>query len=220
MGVRAGSVGVTARGRRALGILGGTFDPIHFGHLAMAEEAREALDLDGVVFVPAGLPPHKQDIELSSGDDREAMLRLAVQGNPSFEVSRTELDRPGPSYTVVTMAEFAAQSARERRPEPVFIMSAEALEGLPTWHQPQRILELCLIAVAPRPGAALPDREALGTLFPGLEERFLALPGPRLGHASSDIRARAASGRSIRYLVPGSVARYIAEHHLYLKAGR
>jgi nicotinate-nucleotide adenylyltransferase len=209
-------VGVSTRARRALGILGGTFDPVHLGHLAVAEEAREALDLERVIFVPAARPPHKLDVEVSPAEHRAAMLDLAVRDNPDFAISRMELERPGPSYSVDTVAAIAGQSAREGRPEPVFILSAEALEGLPTWREPRRILELSRIAVAPRPGSAVPGRDALAAGFPGLEDRFLVLPGPRLGHASSDIRSRVLSGRSIRYLVPDPVAAYIAQHRLYV----
>lgn len=217
MGRRAGCLGVSTGTPRALGIMGGTFDPVHLGHLAVAEEAREALGLERVIFVPAGQPPHKPASDVSPAGHRAAMVDLAVRDNPAFTVSRLELDRPGPSYTVHTVAAMAGQSQQEGRPEPVFILSAEALEGLPGWHEPQRILELCRIAVAPRPGSEVPRRDDLAAAFPGQADRFVALPGPRLGHASSAIRARVRSGRSIRYLVPDAVAGYIAQHGLYLR---
>ena len=211
---RRGVIDASAR-RRAWGILGGTFDPIHCGHLAVAEEARETLDLAGILFVPAGIPPHKRDRVVSVAGDRVAMVELAVAGNPGFHVSRVELDRPGPSYAVDTLAILAASSEAEGRPLPVFILSVEALPGLVEWREPQRFLSLCRVAVVPRRGTTTPDRGWLAAHFPGQEDRFRFLDGPNLGHSSSDIRQRVAAGRSIRYLVPPAVERYIEQRRLY-----
>src|SRR5262245_45040282 len=200
---------------RALGILGGTFDPIHDAHLAIAQAALESLDLERVLFVPAGLPPHKRDRVVTPPSHRVAMTELAVSGNPAFRVSRIEVERTGPSYAVDTVEEIADRSATEGRPAPVFIVSVETLQELITWREPQRLLSLCRLAVAPRCGHRRPGPEWLAEHFPGLEPLAEFLYGPELGHSASDIRARVASGRSIRYLVPAAVDSYISRHHLY-----
>jgi len=205
-----------ADGGRAWGILGGTFDPIHLGHLAIAERARDTLGLAGVVFVPAAQNPFK-DARPSPAGDRVAMVELAISGNERFRVSRVELEREGPSYTVDTLEAFHADGryAGPGRPDPVVIVSVEALRGLPGWHHVDRILELARVAVVPRRGYEPPAPDWLGTTFPGRTERFLMLDGPDLGHSASEIRARAGAGRSIRYLVPDGVRDWIARHGLY-----
>jgi len=204
-----------SRQPRALGILGGTFDPIHDAHLAIAQTALEALDLEVVLFVPAGLPPHKRDRLVTSPRHRVAMVELAIAGNPSFRLSRLEIDRAGPSYAVDTVQEIADRSAAEGRPATVFIVSVETLRGLITWRDPRRLLSLCRLAVVPRCGHRQPGAAWLTEQFPGQEDRVLFLPGLELGHSASDIRERAAHGRSIRYLVPHNVAAYIHHNKLY-----
>jgi nicotinate-nucleotide adenylyltransferase len=197
------------------GILGGTFDPIHYGHLAIAESAREELGLAGVLFVPAGLPPHKPDRIISAPSHRAAMVELAIADDPAFRLSRIELDRSGPSYSVDTvrlLLEADAEASPERY---VFIVSVEALASLHTWREPRRLLELSVLAVVPRLGARSPGRAWIAEHFPGQEDRVLFLDGPELGHSASDIRRRASQGRSIRYLVPPAVEAYIKEHSLY-----
>ncbi len=193
------------------GVLGGTFDPVHHGHLAIAEEAREALGLERVIFMPAATPPHKPDRPVTEAADRVAMVGLAISGNPSFELSRLEVERGGASYTVDTL-----EALRERGiVEPWFILSAEALAGLPTWRNPVRILALCRLAVVPRDGYEPLDTAWVAARFPGLEDRVTFLPGPLLPISGSVVRRRAAAGRSVRYLVPDAVAGYIADHRLY-----
>jgi nicotinate-nucleotide adenylyltransferase len=210
------AAGSASRGPGPLGILGGTFDPVHVGHLAIAEEVREALGLARVRFVPAGRPPHKPGVPVTDPAHRLAMVELAVRDNPAFEVSTVELERPGPSYAVDTLERFHAETRAEgRTPDLVFILSVEALRDLPTWRAPMRILELCRLAVVPRSGfRELPNAWA-AEHFPGLEARILLLPGPQLDVSASAIRARVAAGRSIRYLVPDAVVAYIADHGLY-----
>jgi nicotinate-nucleotide adenylyltransferase len=210
--------GQAADDHRALGILGGTFDPVHVGHLALAREAHRALDLARVLFVPNAQPPHKPAGEVSSARDREAMLALAIADEPAFAISRIELERTGPSYAVDTVAELASQSRAEGRPAPWFILSAEVLDDFHTWCQPLRILELCRVAVSPRLGADPLDRAWLTEHYPGLEARFAFLPGPMLDVASTTIRARVAAGQSIDDLVPAAVAHYIREAGLYRAA--
>lgn len=206
-------------GVRRVGILGGTFDPVHFGHLVIAEEVGEAIQLDRVLFIPAAIPPHKLDEDVTPAAHRLAMVELAIAGNPRFAASRIELDREGPSYTVDTLAELAAEAARQGVDrEFYFILSAEALAALRTWRQPERLLSLARLAVVPRPGAPLPCSEWLADNLPGgaaAAEQILCIDTVPLANSSSDVRARAAAGRSIRYLVPPVVEGYISDHRLY-----
>lgn len=200
----------------SIGVLGGTFDPIHLGHLAIAEEVREALGLERVLFVPARRPVHKPGRPVSPAEDRVAMVALAIGDNPAFALSRVEVDRDGPSYTVDTLEGLAAEArAADRTPDLTFILSAEAYAGLPTWHRPERILELCRMAVVPRPGAAPINPAAMAKLVPGADRRTIVLDGPRVDISGSSIRERVAVGRSIRYLVPDAVIAYIGDHGLY-----
>jgi nicotinate-nucleotide adenylyltransferase len=193
-----------------IGVMGGTFDPIHVGHLAIGEEAREALALDTVLFVPAGQPPHKPAGSVTSVEHRLAMVELAIADNPAFELSRIEIERPGPSYTVDSV-EALVRDADDL----VLILSAETFSELPSWHEPERLFEAARMAVVPREGYPAPDPAWLAAAFPGREDRVTYLEGPRLGLSSTAIRARVAAGRSIRYLVPDMVGAYIADKQLY-----
>ena len=195
----------------SIGILGGTFDPIHHGHLVIAEEAREALGLERVIFVPASTPPHKPGRPVTAAADRLAMAELAVTGNPAFEVSRIEIERGGRSFTVDTLAQLAASGVRD----PWLILSSEALAAFPSWREPDRILELARLAVVPRGGCETLGDPWVRDQFPGREDRFRFLSGPLLPISGSVVRRRAAAGCSVRYLVPDAVARYIADHSLY-----
>jgi nicotinate-nucleotide adenylyltransferase len=193
-----------------IGVMGGTFDPIHVGHLAIGEEAREALALDTVLFVPAGQPPHKPAGSVTSVEHRLAMVELAIADNPAFELSRIEIERPGPSYTVDTVEALARDGD-----DLVLILSAETVAELHSWHKPERLFEAAKMAVVPREGYPAPDPAWLAAAFPGREGRVTYLEGPRLGLSSTAIRARVAAGRSIRYLVPDMVGAYIADKQLY-----
>ncbi len=195
----------------SVGILGGTFDPIHHGHLAIAEEARETLGLERVLFIPAATPPHKPGRPVSPVADRLAMVQLAIAGNPSFAASDIEVRRGGASYTVDTLEALLAQGLRE----PWLILSAEALAGFATWRSPKRILDLARLAVVPRAGHDMLDAVWLEARFPGRGDRATFLPGLLLPISGSVVRRRAAVGRSVRYLVPDAVAAYIANHRLY-----
>jgi nicotinate-nucleotide adenylyltransferase len=195
--------------------MGGTFDPIHIGHLAIAEAAREALDLRRVLFLPTGLPPHKPAAVAPVGD-RVAMVGLAIAGNPAFVLSRIDADRDGPSYTADSVRLIAgAERDAGREPDLVLIMSAETLAGLPDWHDPEKLLDGCRIAVVPRAGYPAPDPAWLEAHFPGRADRIVGLDGPRLEISSSQVRDLVVAGRSIRYLVPEAVEAYIADHGLY-----
>jgi nicotinate-nucleotide adenylyltransferase len=201
---------------RALGVFGGTFDPIHLAHLAVAEAARDALGLERVLFIPNGEPPHKPDRVITPATDRLAMVRAAIDGNPAFEVSTIEVDRDGPSYTADTLeALLAERVAAGESPELALILSVEALASLDTWYEPARVLELAQLVVAPRDGFPDVSAEAIAALVPGTTARIAMLDGPRLRLSASDIRSRVAAGRSVRYLVPDAVAAYIGDHGLY-----
>ena len=205
---------------RRVGILGGTFDPIHYGHLVIAEQVREALRLDRVLFVPAARPPHKVDEPVTPAEDRAAMVRLAITGNAAFAMSEIELGRDGPSYTVDTLAELVAEAAGQGIARQFyFILSVEALSGLSTWHEPARLLQFARLAVVARPGSPLPDDAALVRALPGGladASRVECIDTVPLANSSSDVRSRAAAGRSLRYLVPPAVESYIHDHRLYL----
>jgi nicotinate-nucleotide adenylyltransferase len=197
----------------SVGILGGTFDPIHHGHLAIAEEARESLGLETVVFVPAAESPFKTERATSPAADRVAMAEAAIAGNPAFDVSRMEIERPAPSWTVDTLEELAELG---HGPASLWlILSSEALAGLPRWRDPGRIIDLARIAVVPRGGFEPLGPAWVEDHFPGREDRFRFLAGPLLPISGSVVRRRAAVGRSVRYLVPDAVAGYISQHALY-----
>lgn len=197
------------RHRGAVGVMGGTFDPIHMGHLVIAETAREALSLDRMLFVPAGTPPHKPASEVTAVEHRVAMVQLAIADNAAFELSRIEVDRAGPSYTVDTVEQLAADW------DVTVILSAETFRELPSWHEPDRLFAAARVAVVPREGYPAPDPAWLAATFPGRENRVTYLEAPHLGLSSTAIRARVAAGRSIRYLVPPAVEAYITANDLY-----
>lgn len=204
---RAPVTGSSLRG--AVGVMGGTFDPIHMGHLVIAETAREALSLDTMLFVPAGTPPHKPASEVTAVEHRVAMVQLAIADNAAFELIRIEVDRAGPSYTVDTVDALAADW------DVTVVLSAETFRELPGWHEPDRLFAAARVAVVPREGYPAPDPAWLGAAFPGREDRVTYLEAPRLGLSSTAIRARVAAGRSIRYLVPPAVEAYITANDLY-----
>ena len=196
-----------------LGIFGGTFDPVHNGHLLLAEQAREQCRLDQVWFVPAGVPPHKLARTLASGKARAEMLELAVAGHDSLRVDRRELDRSDPCYTVETLARLKAEDATR---ELFFLMGADSLADFLTWREPRRIVELAQLAVVNRGGAALPDpKPAQALLGETLASRihFVTISG--VDFSSSDIRRRIREGMSIRFMVPRAVECYIETHGLY-----
>lgn len=199
-----------------IGVLGGTFDPIHDGHLALGQAACDLLKLDRVLFVPAARPPHKVNDRVTDAVIRCEMVQLAIAGNPHFELSRAELDRPGLSYTIETLRDLAATAELGKPHELYLILSVESLLGFHEWEDPSVILDLARVAALPRPGTPTPDRAWLTRHFPGREDRFLYLDGFHLSHASRELRALAARGRSLRYLVPGPVADYIRKSGLYL----
>lgn len=194
-----------------IGVLGGTFDPVHNGHLAIASSLREALDLERVVWVPAGQPPHKQGQIVSSDADRLAMLELAVAGSPVDAISRADLDRGGPSYTADLLEILHRQFAPNTL---VFLMGEDSLRDLPAWHDPERIIRLAELAVAARPGIET-DLDVIERQIPTARGRIFLVTTPEISISSSDIRRRVRDGEPIDILVPPAVARYIADHGLY-----
>ncbi len=200
----------------SLGVFGGTFDPIHYAHLAVAEEAAETLGLERVLFVPAGEPPHKPGREITPAEDRLAMVERAIAGNARFAADRLEIDRPGPSYTVDTLEALrASRGAAGITGDLTLVLSAEAFLGLMSWREPRRILELARVVVAPRDGYPDAGPDFLAEHLPDLADRATFLDAPRLRLSASELRARAATGRSLRYLVPDAVSAYISDHALY-----
>ena len=199
-----------------IGVLGGTFDPVHMGHLIVAEEVRARLDLDEVLFVPAGRPWLKlnNDNAISPAEHRVEMVRLAIADEPAYRLSAMEIDRPGPSYTVDTMTELSGQVGAEGRL--YFILGWDNLNQLPRWHQPLRLVELCRLVPVRRVGFAAPDLDALEAAVPGLAKSLVMLDTPQIEISSSEIRQRVRQGLSIRNLVPEAVEGYIKEHRLYL----
>jgi len=193
-----------------IGILGGSFDPIHYGHLAIAEENRVALRLERIVFVPAARQPLKHNGHGATSAQRFEMARLACATNPAFEVSPIEIERPGPSYSVVTLEEFHKRTPGEY----YFLLGADAAGDLGRWYAAERIIELARIVIVGRPGAA-PNHKQLIHTFPRLAERMLLVAGPGLEISSTLLRERIAAGQSIRYLTPDPVVEYIMRHRLY-----
>ncbi|MDQ3695154.1 MAG: nicotinate-nucleotide adenylyltransferase [Chloroflexota bacterium] len=198
-------------GSRRIGILGGTFDPVHLGHLIIATELAEALGLDEVLFVPAGRPPHKADLVVSPDRDRLAMLRLALSGNPAFDISTIELDRPGPSYTADLLA-----TLRQRLPDAdlIFLMGEDSLRDLPTWRDPAAIVQAAELGVAMRPDSTA-DLQDIYHSLPEARGRIHIVPTTLIGISSSELRVRVRDGGSVRYQVPELVESYIRDNGLY-----
>ena len=200
-----------------VGVLGGTFDPIHIGHLVAAEEVRAQLGLDRVVFVPAGLAPHKLTDDVSSVDHRLAMVTLAIVSNRYFTVSRVDIDRFGPCYTVDTielLRDEWGQAAGDV--ELYFILGSDSLADIVTWYRPVRLIRLCRLAVMERPGYRV-DMEELERLLPGITSRVHFINSPQLDISSTDIQKRVRQGLPIKYQVPEAVADYIYQHELYTR---
>jgi nicotinate-nucleotide adenylyltransferase len=199
-----------------VGILGGTFNPPHVGHLVCAQAALVGLELDRVLLAPVHEPPHKE-IEADPGPEhRVALCQLAVAGDERLGVSRVDADRPGPSWTVDTLRNLHADEPED---ELTFIVGGDMAYSLPTWREPEAVLELAELGVAEREGVRRSDIiERLGAL-PGGPERVRFFDMPRIDVSSSYIRRQVAAGNPVRYLVPDGVARYMAEHELYKHEG-
>ena len=195
-----------------IGILGGTFDPIHRGHLVIAEEVRARLGLAEVLFMPAGQPWLKANATVTAVEHRVQMVRLAIAGNSYFKLCTLEVERPGPSYTIDTIT--ALQSQLEAQSF-FFILGSDSLAGLHLWKEPAKLVQMCRLVIVPRLGLSLPDLKSLEASVPGVTSNIVQLDTPIIGVSSSEIRQRMAQGLSIRYLVPDKVEKYIAEQKLY-----
>jgi len=195
-----------------VGIIGGTFDPPHYAHLAVAEEARTQLGLEPMVFVPAGQPPHKLGRAITPAHHRLAMLELALASNPHFVISRVDVERPGPAYTADTLALLKEKWGPEA--QLYFVIGADSLLEMHTWYHPERIIELAWLAVAPRPGHPFHLSE-LEKSLPGISRRVQLIQVPLLEISSTDLRRRVREGRSVKYYLPEAIEAYIFEQRLY-----
>jgi nicotinate-nucleotide adenylyltransferase len=202
-------------GRERIGILGGTFDPPHVGHLWLATLAADELGLDRVLFMPASQPPHKRGRRISSAADRLEMTRLAIAGDSAFELCSIELERDGPSFTIDSVRQLQASHPDARL---YLVMAADSLAQIDTWREPDRLLSLVEWVVGPRPGSHLPTPDSLSERFGSAAARIHLLDGPALDVSASEIRDRVAAGQAIRYLVPVAVEALIADRGLYRPA--
>jgi nicotinate-nucleotide adenylyltransferase len=194
-----------------LGVVGGTFDPPHYGHLVLAENARVQLELDLVLFVPTGQPPHKPVGPITAAQHRVAMVQASIGGNPAFLLSRVDLERPAPHYTVDMLAMLTEIHPNA---ELFFLMGGDSLAEFASWRDPSGILERATLVVMERPGWK-GDWGPLAEQIPALRGRLRVLDAPRIGLSGTDLRRRARSGLPLRYLVPPAVERYVREHSLY-----
>ena len=208
----------SAEGPRRIGILGGTFDPPHVGHLWLATLARDAIGLDRVLFMPAAQPPHKRLRGMSSATDRLLMTRLAIAADEAFELTLIEMERPGPSYTIDSVDELRRAYGDDAHL--FLLMAADTLAQIDSWREPDALLERVEWAVGPRPGVPLPERSALEDRFGDRASRIHLLGGPSLDVSSTQIRERVAAGHAIRYLVPRGVEELITDRGLYRRGRR
>ena len=196
-----------------IGIFGGTFDPIHYGHLVAAEEARAVLALERVLIVPAGQPPHKTKRPITAVEHRLVMAQLAIASNPHFELSRVDLERPGPHYSV----DMVTRLRRQLGPGDIyFIVGMDSLMELPTWHEPERLMGLCYIVGVNRPGYHY-DLGPLEKAVPGISGHIMILEAPQLEISSHELHDRVRRGLPIKYQVPEAVEEYIQRHKLYVE---
>lgn len=195
-----------------IGVLGGTFDPIHNGHLIIADEARLKLGLAQVIFVPAGEPWLKGHRTIAPGAHRLEMIKLAIAPNPFFRTSTVDLDRAGPSYTVDTLTDLRRELGEANF---YFILGVDALADLPTWKEPAKIMEMCQLVGVRRPECGELDLDTLERSIPGISSRIILLDNTLIDISSTAIRERVAAGLPITDLIPDAVARYIAEQGLY-----
>lgn len=198
-----------------VGILGGTFDPIHNAHIRVAEEVMSRLGLAKVIFVPAGQPWQKSGEAITSAEHRAEMVRLAIAGKPKFELSAVEIERAGPTYTIDTIEDLQAQLGKET--EIFFILGCDNLAQLHRWKDADRLIRSCRLVAVPRPGCEMPELDKLEEALHGISASVIALDKPEIDISATEVRKRAEQGLSIRGLVPDAVADYIKQHKLYLK---
>jgi nicotinate-nucleotide adenylyltransferase len=201
---------------KRIGVLGGTFDPVHYGHLVIAEDARAYAQLEKVLFAPAYRPPHKPMRSYSAFKHRVKMTELGIAGNPFFELSLIEASRPGPSYTVDTLRALQAQLGEV---ELYFVVGMDSLINILHWYKPAELLKLCRIVVAERAGYQV-DLQMLEQKLPGLRSNLVLIDTPELSISSTDLQHRIRRGLPIRYQVPPAVEEYIRDHGLYRSRAR
>jgi len=197
-----------------IGVLGGTFDPVHNGHLIVAEVVRARLNLAEVIFVPAGQPWLKTDRLITPAKHRLEMLRLSLADKPYFKLSTMEIERAGSSYTIDTIVELRAKLTPDD--ELFFILGQDNLAQLPQWREPSRLIQLCYLVAVPRPGSPRPNLKTLETSLPGISQRVMLMDEPHVDISASAVRERVVRGLSIRRLVPEAVNKYIKENRLYV----
>lgn len=200
------------KNRVRVGVLGGTFDPPHIGHLVIAQEALVYVRLSQVIFAPTSHPPHKSAENHTPIQDRLEMVRLAIAKHPRFSLSRVDVDREGPTFTVDTMRILRRQW--DDNTDWFFIMGMDSLAGLLSWHEPEQLIRLCTLAVFKRPGFEA-NLDELARQLPGLRERIVFIPAPSLDVAASELQRRIRNGEPITHLVPEAVVAYICENELY-----
>lgn len=207
--VSAGYDTAESSARMRIGLYGGTFDPIHLGHLILAEQCREQLRLDAVWFIPAGEPPHKPPGERTPGQQRLEMIELAISGHAAFRALDVEIARTGPSFTVATLS-----TLHQQHPDAAFwwLIGADMLRDFPTWREPSRIVTLARLAAVNRGGMEPPETIAARDQF---RDRIDDVTMPGITLSASDVRRRVAEGKTVRYLVPRAVEVYIEQHGLY-----
>lgn len=202
------------RTKHRIGLMGGTFDPIHLGHLVTAEAVRNEFDLERILFIPAGCPPHKLNEKVTDARHRYLMTLLATASNPYFSVSAIELERSGPSFTIDTVRSLVKEYGETA--ELYFITGADAFVELDTWNDIDELLTLCHFVAATRPGIEYSMDRVLAHFAPESRSRIHRLTTPELAISATDIRKRVQDHRSIRYIVPDHVVQYIAKEKLYL----
>jgi len=211
MSKRVSSEKPAGEARNRIGVFGGTFDPIHIGHLIVAAEAVQALHLETLLFAPAGQPPHKPDVRISPAAHRVSMIEIAIRERPHFGLSEIDLHRPGLSYSVDLLARLQDEYPRS---DLFYLIGADSLRDLHTWYEPERIPALATLVVAGRPGVTVQAAEVVRAI-PSLEGRILFIDTPLIDISSTDIRDRVHSSRPIWRQVPREVENYIATHNLY-----
>ncbi|MCA8992701.1 MAG: nicotinate-nucleotide adenylyltransferase [Planctomycetaceae bacterium] len=197
------------------GLFGGTFDPVHFGHLLLAETCREVGQLDEIWFVPAARSPHKPNVVMASAKQRVEMLRFAIAGHPQFRISKVELERPAPSYTVDTLRQLQKDEPNRQF---VLLMGADSLHDLPTWRDPEAILDMVEIMAVSRGREAASHAPVITHLGEQARQRIQTVVMPAIDISASDLRERARTGRSLRFLTPRPVELFIQQHGLYRDA--
>jgi len=195
-----------------IGIMGGTFDPPHIGHLAAAEEVRYRLGLDKILWIPAGIPPHKRDIQVTPPEHRLQMVRLAIEGNNLFELSDIEVKRPEVSYTVHTLETLKQLNPNDSL---FFLLGTDEFSSLYRWYMPNKIVYLANLAVMKRAGMG-PDIAKVESELPCIKNRYFLVDVPHIPISSTELRDRVRKGEPIRYLVPDKVMEYIYYHKLYV----